>query len=85
MRIISLAADLSPIYPEGRFDLACWERTLSVADPELTALCLQDMNADIAGGLGDDPSRARCDSAGAGKDRRAALEYTGRHAWIDLS
>lgn len=53
MRIINLAADLSPIYPGGQFDLACWERTLRTADPELADLCLADMNADLRAGLID--------------------------------
>lgn len=53
MRIINLAADLSPIYPGGRFDLACWERFIRAADPALADCCLTDMNADIAAGLVD--------------------------------
>ena len=51
LRIINLATELSPIYPGGRFDLACWERFLRAADPALAELCLADMNADIAAGM----------------------------------
>ena len=51
MRIINLATDLSPIYPNGCFHLDCWEKTLRTADPELAELCLQDMRADIHAGL----------------------------------
>lgn len=51
MRIMNLATDLSPIYPGGQFDLACWEQTLQAADPDLAALCLADMQADIKAGL----------------------------------
>ena len=53
MHMINLAADLSPIYPGGRFDLGCWERTLRAAAPELADLCLADMNADLRAGLID--------------------------------
>ena len=53
MRIVNLAADLSPIYPGGRFDLNCWERTLRAADPELAELCLNDMKGDVNAGLVD--------------------------------
>ena len=53
MRIIDLAADLSPIYPGGRFDLACWERFIRAADPALAELCLADMRGDIAAGIID--------------------------------
>ena len=51
IRIVNLAADLSPIYPGGQFDLSCWERAIRAADPELADLCLQDMNADLRAGL----------------------------------
>ena len=51
LRIINLATELSPIYPGGRFDLACWERFIRAADPALAELCLADMNADIAAGM----------------------------------
>lgn len=53
MHMINLAADLSAIYPGGRFDLGCWERTLRAAAPELADLCLADMNADLRAGLID--------------------------------
>lgn len=53
MRIINLAADLSPIYPGGRFDLTGWERFIRAADPALCDLCLADMRGDIAAGLLD--------------------------------
>lgn len=53
MRIINLAADLSPIYPGGRFDLACWEAYIRRADPSLADLCLEDMKTDIAAGMVD--------------------------------
>ena len=53
MRIINLAADLTPIYPGGRFDLTCWEEYIRAADPALADLCLADMRGDIAAGLLD--------------------------------
>lgn len=53
MRITNLATDLSPIYPGGQFDLACWEETLRAENAELVDLCLKDMNADVEAGMID--------------------------------
>ena len=51
MRITNLATDLTPIFPGGQFDLACWEKALRAENADLADLCLKDMNADVEAGM----------------------------------